>query len=153
MRNIYILLFLSSIYSPLFANDNSTILENILQSENDSSEKSYENIQLVNSPLKDDEKINKNTTPRLTQFISYISPKEMASNKVLFYNLDQINTEFLPRLIHYLLNDKDALKLHSIKNNIAIMVTNDFDINLFEQNAKNISILITPISQTEFLND
>lgn len=89
-----------------------------------------------------------------TKFIGYIFPKDITDDKlVLYYKLDNPYHELLPKLLLYLYKDKDVYKLHSVKNNIAILVNKDFDITLFEQNAKNVNVRLIPILKQDFIND
>ncbi|MEZ4880301.1 MAG: hypothetical protein R2801_09080 [Chitinophagales bacterium] len=72
--------------------------------------------------------------------------------QVLYYKVDNPYNELMPRLVLYLMNDKDAFKLHSVQNNIAILVNENFDIALFEQNAKTLNVKLLPITSTDFFN-
>lgn len=142
MKKIYILV-LFSLWSILSCSaDDSTAVV-----------KKFQKIILDNTPLKAEEKLDKKNTPKLKEFIKYISPQEMENQKVLFYDLEDnydINP-LLPRFVKYMMEDGNIIKIHTVKNIMAIMVNENFDQQNFEQNAKNINLLITKSSKEAFL--
>lgn len=88
-----------------------------------------------------------------SKFISYIFPKDITEDKqVIYYKVDNPYAELMPRLILYLKNDSGAFKLHSVQNRIAILIDKDFDIALFEQNAKTVGVNLSEITKEEFFN-
>lgn len=117
-------------------------------------DKVYPKIILDNTPLKPEEKIDKRNTPKLKELIRYISPQEMQSQKVLFYELENNydSNPLFPRFVKYMLEDGRIIKLHTVKNIMAIMINDDFDIQNFEENAKRIQLKLTKTSKESFLN-
>lgn len=116
-------------------------------------DKVYKKIILDNSPLKAEERIDKMNMPKLKEFIGYISPQEIESQKVLFYELENNydSNPLFPRFVKFLLEDGNAKKLHTIKNTIAILVNDQFDVANFEENAKRINLKLTKTSKEIFL--
>jgi hypothetical protein len=141
MKTIYTFLFLGFAFM-LKANDTLKV------------DKVYPKIILDNTPLKPEEKIDKRNTPKLKELIRYISPQEMQSQKVLFYELENNydSNPLFPRFVKYMLEDGRIIKLHTVKNIMAIMINDDFDIQNFEENAKRIQLKLTKTSKESFLN-
>jgi hypothetical protein len=141
MKTIYTFLFLGFAFM-LKANDTLKV------------DKVYPKIILDNTPLKPEEKIDKRNTPKLKELIRYISPQEMQSPKVLFYELENNydSNPLFPRFVKYMLEDGRIIKLHTVKNIMAIMINDDFDIQNFEENAKRIQLKLTKTSKESFLN-
>lgn len=128
----------------------------IISTANDSIkvDKISQKIILDNTPLKPEERISKSNTPKLKELIRYISPQEIESKKVLFYELDNNydSNPLFPRFVKYMLEDGRIIKLHTVKNIMAIMINDDFDIQNFEENAKRIQLKLTKTSKESFLN-
>ncbi|HOY41595.1 MAG TPA: hypothetical protein PLX60_07020 [Chitinophagales bacterium] len=116
-------------------------------------DKVYQKIILDNTPLKPEERISKSNTPKLKELIRYISPQEIESKKVLFYELDNNydSNPLFPRFVKYMLEDGNIIKLHTVKNIMAIMINDDFDIQNFEENAKRIQLKVIKTSKEAFL--
>lgn len=116
-------------------------------------DKVYQKIILDNTPLKPEERISKSNTPKLKELIRYISPQEIESKKVLFYELDNNydSNSLFPRFVKYMLEDGNIIKLHTVKNIMAIMINDDFDIQNFEENAKRIQLKVIKTSKEAFL--
>lgn len=108
---------------------------------------------LDNSPLKEEEKIDKKNTPKLKEFIKYISPQEMETHKVLFYELEDKYdyNPLLPRFLKYMMDDGNIIKIHTVQNIMAIMVNDNFDQQNFEDNAKRINLKLIRSSKEAFL--
>lgn len=142
MKKLYILLCFCAFYTATTLAQDST-----------QTQQKQPKIILDNTPLKPEEKIDKRNTTKLKELIRYISPQEMESQKVLFYELEN-NYDFnplFPRLVKYLLEDGNAKKIHTIKNTIAILVSDQFDAQNFEENAKRINLKLTKTSKEAFL--
>ncbi len=127
----------------------------IISTANDSIkvDKISQKIILDNSPLKAEERIDKTNTPKLKEFVSYISPYEIDTQIVLFYELENNydSNPLFPRFVKYMLEDGNIIKLHTVKNIMAIMINDDFDIQNFEENAKRIQLKVIKTSKEAFL--
>lgn len=116
-------------------------------------QKPYQKIILDNSPIRMEERIDKKNTPKLKEFIHYISPEEMEKGIVLFYELENkydYNPLF-PRFVKYLLEDGNVKKIYTVQNTMALLVNSQFDIANFEENAKRIGLTLTKSSKENFL--
>lgn len=141
MKKLYILLCFCAFYATTLAQDSTQ------------TQQKQPKIILDNTPLKPEEKIDKRNTPKLKELIRYISPQEIESKKVLFYELDNNydSNPLFPRFVKYMLEDGNIIKLHTVKNIMAIMINDDFDIQNFEENAKRIQLKVIKTSKEAFL--
>ncbi len=105
------------------------------------------------SPLRSEEILTKEASKELSEFIRYISPEEMDMQVVLFYQFIKPRHKLMPRLIRYLVEDANAVKLHAIENKIAILITEKFDVEQLDKNLINMNMPFTKISRQEFFAD
>lgn len=113
-------------------------------------------IYLNDAPLREDEKIYKDNNSALKEFVRHIDldrVNELDSVDVLFYNFPDPGNPLSIRLINYLIKDGDAIRLDGLKDNVAILVKQKFDVALFEENMNRIHFPFRKITKEEFLKD
>lgn len=113
-------------------------------------------IYLNDAPLRVDEKIYKDNNSALKEFVKHIDldrVNELDSVAVLFYNFPEPSHPLAMRLMIYLINDGDAIRLDGLKDNVAILVKQRFDVALFEENMQRMHFPYNKITKEEFLKD
>lgn len=108
-------------------------------------------VYLDNTPITSTEQINIEKTPGFAKFLQVITPEEFNTGKVLCYIVDANQSRVSDKLFKYLYEDGNVLKLYPNQNKIALLVNNNFDVALFEQNAKTINVELFKINQQNFI--
>lgn len=108
-------------------------------------------VYLDNTPVTSTEQLNVEKSPGFAKFIQVITSEEFNTGKVLCYTIDANESRVSDKLFRYLYEDGNVVKLYPNQNKIALLVNNNFDVALFEQNAKTINVELFKINQQNFI--